>query len=194
MIRPDGCGDTLFADTTAAYDSLPVDIRDHLQDLRGRYSYLKLRSFKSDGSVAGLQGDEVNKASDGAIHPLITQHPITGRRNIYANPSHTEEVLGLSADNSSQLLSYLFDHVARPEHVYRHIWEDGDLVMWDNRGAHHRGTGCPSDKQRLLVRVTVSNDEIPVENAQGPFSDLLRDRARAGDSVTSRGSASNNEL
>jgi alpha-ketoglutarate-dependent taurine dioxygenase len=134
VIRSDGCGDTHFADTVSAYDALPDDIKNRLEGLTASYSYLKHRTISSNGTVAGLTAVEVQAALKGTVHPVITVHPITGERNIYANPSHTMEIHGLSKPESDQMLTFLFDHVAKEDFLYNHVWKDDDFIMWDNRG------------------------------------------------------------
>ena len=134
VIRPEGCGDTVFADTHAAYDALDADVKNLLTNLNGKYSYLKLRQISSTGDSDNLDANEVKEAFKYSVHPLITTHPITGLKNIFANPSHTVSVLGWSEEESTKLLEKLFAHTAKDEFSYRHKYEDGDVLVWDNRG------------------------------------------------------------
>ncbi len=67
------------------------------------------------------------------IHSLLT----LGEKNIYANPSHTVAIHGLNETESNKTLSFLYDHVAKVEFLYNHVWKDDDFVMWDNRGKLH---------------------------------------------------------
>ena len=69
----------------------------------------------------------------GAHHPLVTVHPETGVKNIYANRGLTISVDGVSSEESEEILEYLFAHVEQPQFVYPHYYKHGDLVMWDNR-------------------------------------------------------------
>eukprot|EP01034_Spumella_vulgaris_P025155 gene25155-31578_t len=180
VIRPAECGDTIFADTNAAYDALSDELKNRLAGLTGNYCYLKLREIDNDGKAQNLAQAEVQSAAGCAVHPLTTTHPITGRKNLYANPSHTASVIGLDAATSEDLLQTLFQHTARPEFSYRHQYLDDDLILWDNRAVHHRATGCPDSYPRKLVRTTVSNDDVPRETVlvEVPF-DLARDRVNA---------------
>jgi taurine dioxygenase len=111
-VRPSQCGDTVFADTNAAFDALPDDLRAELNGRTGKYFYLKLRDIDGEGKAHNLAQSEVASAASCATHPLITTHPITGRRNIYANPSHTVSVVGLEAAASEELLQRLFAQTA----------------------------------------------------------------------------------
>jgi len=171
---PPQYGDTVFADTHAAYDGLSEEMKQQLKGLQGTYSYLKLQKS------GNLAESEAVVATIGATHPLVTTHPITGRRNIYANPSDTVAVVGYSREQSDELLQFLFNHTAKSEYSYRHKYEDGDLLLWDNRAVQHRATRCPDEFPRKLVRTTASNDDIPRENISVtvPF-DLAADRQKS---------------
>jgi taurine dioxygenase len=134
-IRPEQCGDTEFINTHAAYDDLSEEMKTKLKGLTARYCYLKLREIKEEnGEADNLQEEEVNKAKKCAIHPLITTHPITGMKNIYANPSHTALIHGLSFTESDELLQQIFQHTAQQQFIYRHRYDDYDVILWDNRG------------------------------------------------------------
>jgi taurine dioxygenase len=56
------------------------------------------------------------------------------------------------------LLQELFVHSAQPRFIYRHRWQAGDLVIWDNRCAIHLAHGCPPELRRHLHRTTIQGD------------------------------------
>lgn len=159
VVRSANCGDTHFINTNDAYDDLSTELKERLNGLQGNYCYLKTRNLDFE---VGLTAEEVAQAQNCAVHPIITTHPITGRKNIYANPSHTSNVIGLSAEESDALLQTLFTHSQQDKYLYAHKWSDDDLIIWDNRSLWHRGTGCPEDQPRMLIRTTVLNDVRPV--------------------------------
>lgn len=134
VIRSDGCGDTEFADTVAAYSALTDEMKAQLDSATASYSYLKHRTISANGTVAGLTKEEVQTALKGTLHPVITVHPVTGEKNIYVNPSHTMAINGWSKDKSDEILTFLYNHVAKEEFLYTHEWKDDDFIMWDNRG------------------------------------------------------------
>ena len=70
----------------------------------------------------------------------------------------TEEIVGLSANESKTLLENQFSHAERSDHVYEHVWKREDLVFWDNRCTQHARTNFPSDERRLLRRVGIEGD------------------------------------
>jgi taurine dioxygenase len=159
-IRPDGCGKTQFLDSVTAYDHLSQDWKDSLKGLKGRYCYLKNRDLEQE---KGLSRSQIETASKCAVHPIVTTHPETGGKNIFANPSHTQAIEGYTKESSDQILTYLYAHTKQPKFIYDHFWQDGDLLLWDNRAVQHRATGCPDDKPRKLIRTTVLNDRVPFE-------------------------------
>jgi alpha-ketoglutarate-dependent taurine dioxygenase len=99
----------------------------------------------------------------------MIQHPVTGKKNIYANRAHTVTVSGVSAEESEEILTALFSAVSQPAVRYEHRWRAGDALLWDNRALQHRATPAPAQPRRL-VRTTVSNDDAPRENIEQVFA------------------------
>jgi alpha-ketoglutarate-dependent taurine dioxygenase len=171
-IRPETCGATQFLNTVGAYAGLSSDQQAYYRSLRAKYCYLKTRVVTDAYDSNNLSAEEAEKANKCAVHPVITQHPVTGAYNIYANPSHTSAILfptDTDVDTtdrghliSDAVLQELFQYTNQSDKFgYTHEWRDYDVLMWDNRAVHHRATGCPDDAPRLLVRTTVNNDEAP---------------------------------
>ena len=57
------------------------------------------------------------------------------------------------------LLWDLLEHTTHPDHVYRHTWQPGDLVIWDNRCMLHRGRAYDLGERRELRRSTTLDAE-----------------------------------
>lgn len=123
---PTNGGDTLFLDARVLYDELEPRERAAL-----------------DGLVAVLAG--------GARHPLVTTHPRTGRRAIYANPSATVGVVGVERESARRLIADLYALYDRPDLAYRHRYRAGDLLVWDNHAVAHSATEPAPPHQRRLV-------------------------------------------
>ena len=90
-------------------------------------------------------------------HPILRKNPDTGRTALFVSELMTEEIIGLPEDESAELLDFLFQHQSKPEFVYEHIWQVGDLIMWDNRCSVHARTDFPSDERRMLRRLTIQD-------------------------------------
>ncbi|MDH1500268.1 TauD/TfdA dioxygenase family protein [Comamonas terrigena] len=156
---PSEGGDTLFADQHAAYDALPQAVKQRLEGLQAEHSYLlhyeTLRA-KSPWRPALTQAqvDEVKPA----VHPVVHTHPGNGRKALFVSEHFTSRVLGLTDDESRDLLDQLFAHSVQPQFVYRHQWQPHDLVFWDNRSVLHLASGTPEHLRRKLYRTTVEGD------------------------------------
>jgi taurine dioxygenase len=88
-------------------------------------------------------------------HPIVRIHPETGRKSLYMN-RQVRMIEGMSADESRLLINYLTDVATRQQNVYRHVWQEGDLVMWDNRCLLHMALAdFDRSKIRHMERTTV---------------------------------------
>lgn len=150
-------GDTLFANTAAAYESLPDDLAEAVQGLEAVHSpeYLLRQTAQRTGDPDKLFGSS-RATSPPAAHPVVRIHPDTGRRVLYVNPAYTEHFVGQTPEQSRPLLQRLFAHVLRPEHFCRFRWRKGSLAFWDNRQTWHYAVndyhGYRREMRRLIVR------------------------------------------
>jgi alpha-ketoglutarate-dependent taurine dioxygenase len=99
-------------------------------------------------------------------HPLVRVNPVNGQRALFLG-AHASHVEGLPIEEGRALLRTLLDHVTQPRFVYRHEWQAGDLIVWDNRCVLHRATPYDTtNHKRLMQRTTVSGD--PAEPMLAP--------------------------
>lgn len=163
VIPPIG-GMTSWTSTCAAFEALSPTLREWLKTLKAVHRY-------PDGyrEAIGVQRmpQDVQDRFDAEFaprpQPMVVRHPRSGRCALFVNPSYTSHVVGLSAKESRMLLSFLFTHLASSEFVYRHRWEEGDIVVWDELATLHLAPD-PSDyapHPRRVVRVTAGT-ETPV--------------------------------
>lgn len=132
VIPPVG-GETEFADMRAAWDMLEPGIKAQIKDLVTEHS----RIF-SKGTL-GFQFTEKELRDFAPVRqPLVRTHPRTGRHSLYLS-SHAGRIIGWPLPEALMLLRDLTEHATQREFVYRHRWQVGDLVMWDNRVTMHRG-------------------------------------------------------
>jgi taurine dioxygenase len=92
------------------------------------------------------------------VHPVVRTHPETGRKALFVSEHFTSRIVGVSDSESQDLLQRLFAHTTSPELVYRHQWQDQDLVFWDNRSVTHLAAGTPDHLRRKLYRTTIEGD------------------------------------
>ena len=152
-------GDTLFANQHTAWDTLPDELKHAVKDARAEHSYLakyaelqKLNPWRP--KLTQAQIDEVLPA----IHPVVRTHPETGKPALFVSEHFTTRIIGLPDGESRELLQALFEHSTRQELIYRHQWQPGDMVFWDNRSVTHQAAGCPPDQRRKLYRTTIEGD------------------------------------
>jgi taurine dioxygenase len=131
-------GDTRFTSTVAAYEALPEETKDRVADLSATFSLAHHRSkLMADGaSEDRLTADQEAKVPV-AVHRIVQEHPVTGRKCLFVNEGHTVEILGLPEKEGRELLDMLCRHATSPEFLYLHRWRVGDLLMWDNVATQH---------------------------------------------------------
>jgi taurine dioxygenase len=94
-----------------------------------------------------------------AVHPLVRTHPETGRKALYVgHPDTAQTIDGMTFAESRPLLDFLYQHSTSPDNVYRHMWKEGDLVMWDNRCTMHYAVHDYGEQERVLNRVTLKGE------------------------------------
>lgn len=148
-ILPPVAADTEFADTRSAYDALDAATRDRLEGLRVHHSI----AYSRQTLGFEFSGDEADMLK-GAVQPLVRVLPRSGRRALYL-ASHASTILDWPVPEARLLLRDLMEHATQRQFVYRHAWQPGDLVIWDNRATMHRATPFEDDRyRRELRRVT----------------------------------------
>jgi taurine dioxygenase len=149
-------GDTMFASTTAAYDALPAQTKERIAGLKAVNSYEKgyYRDRKS-GARAPLTEEQKRRTPE-VEHPIVRTHPYTGRKCLFVNEGYTSRIAGVDAHEGEALLAELIAHVTDPRFVYRHRWQVGDLLIWDNCSTQHRAiSDYELPQRRLMERTTV---------------------------------------
>jgi taurine dioxygenase len=151
-------GDTSFANMSAAYDALPAEIRQRLDGKLAvhsyGHSYAKFSGSKFRPELTQKQKDQVAEV----VHPVVRTHPETGQKTLFVNEGFTSRIVDLPEAESRELLKFLFEHSTQPRFVYRHRWQDHDLLFWDNRCTIHLAHGCPPQLRRHMHRTTVKGD------------------------------------
>lgn len=151
---PPAGGDTHFADQERAYHALPDTLKEQISSLCIKHD----ASHTSDGNVRpGFEEFASASLADlpGEKHPIVYEHPETGRTSLFLGRRAYAYIDGLSLRESEALLDQLWDHAIRPEHVITHQWQRGDVVVWDNRNLmHHRG---PFEGSRYLKRCQINS-------------------------------------
>ncbi|QLC24197.1 TauD/TfdA family dioxygenase [Parasphingopyxis algicola] len=157
-IPPEG-GDTLFADQHAAFEAMPDDLRARLDgkmaihSAKNAYAPEGMYGEKDAGRSMDIRPSEDAKATQ--LHPVIRDHPETGRTGIYGTVGYIAGIDGLAERDALPLLMELYAWQTQDRFVYRHKWQPGMLLMWDNRSVLHKATGGYEGDDRLLHRTTI---------------------------------------
>lgn len=162
---PDRGGDTRFANMYMAYETMPEDMKRRITGLKAEFRY----GGRDGLSRAHLSAED--KAKPPVVHPVVRLHPETGRPSVYVNPYHALAIVGMPKDESDALLDAIFAWCERPEFQWRHRWQPGDTIVWENRSAVHTATmDYPRDQQRIFMRATVRGTDTATEAQIGPLA------------------------
>jgi alpha-ketoglutarate-dependent 2,4-dichlorophenoxyacetate dioxygenase len=146
---PFGNGETEFADMRAAYDALEAPTKAAIEDL-----VIEHDIFWSRGQIGFTEfAPGEREKYPPSPQKLVRRHPGSRRKTLYLS-AHASHVVGWPVADGRLLLLDLTNHATRPEFVYSHRWQVGDLVIWDNRCTMHRGRPHDETRPRDLRRAT----------------------------------------
>lgn len=158
---PSTGGDTLWISGYALYDSLSFGLREYLEGLTA------LHSANEQAADARRKGTHVRREPVVTEHPLIRVHPVTGYKSVFVNPGFTRSIVGVPKAESDTILQYIFSLIATTQDsTVRFKWNEGDVVLWDNRIAVHTATYGFFPERRHGVRVT-THGEVPYYDPNG---------------------------
>ena len=177
VVIPRYGGDTMWANTVAAYADLPGSLQHFVDGLRAvhtnTYDYANPRNAPVGPRRRHL---EVFTATVFETeHPVVRIHPETDERALLLG-GFAQRLVGLPADESRNLLHLLADRITRPENTVRWRWRTGDVAMWDNRSTQHYAINDYDDAPRTVQRVTVAG-AIPIGIDGRPSRALAGDAA-----------------
>jgi taurine dioxygenase len=142
-------GDTMWCNQYESYERLSPVMKKTLEGLRVRFTGLRL---------ARMMGSDEAKIPS-AVHPLVRTHPETGRKALYIGHRETaQQIEGMTREESRPILDFLYEHSTNPDNIYRHMWQEGDVVMWDNRCTMHYAVHDYGEAERILNRVTMAGE------------------------------------
>ena len=147
-------GDTVFANAIAAYEALSESMKKRLAGLRAIHRYSARRRV-ADSPRPKLTQAQLEETPDIA-HPIVRTHPYTGRKSLYVTAGECVGIEGMPKGEAVDLIAELDTHCVRPEFLYLHKWQVGDLLMWDNTSSMHLAIcDYTLPERRLMHRTTV---------------------------------------
>lgn len=152
-------GDTLFANQVQAYETLSDGLKETLAPLRIICRPDKAKTAATRANRIAEQGRDPSEDILVGIHPVVRTHPETGKKALYVNQAHSCHFEGWSAAESDGLLSFLYTHQIKEEFQCRHVWQQGDVAIWDNRSTLHYPVNDYHGHRRLLHRITLKGDK-----------------------------------
>lgn len=157
---------TYFCSQYRALETLPEELVERLRSLSARHSVTgdavgdvasdseelrdEFRERKRRDAKAGIERPRIPDAE----HPVVVRHPDTGREVLYVSKGLTKGILGIPKEESSALLKELHEHSTRPENVYAHDWQVGDMVVFDTYGALHKRDSWDKNEVRVMRQLS----------------------------------------
>jgi len=152
-VVPEVGGNTEVISTRAVYEALPEQLKVKVDGLTVVHSL----SYARDKMDKSILTDEEREAAPPVRHPLVQVNPINGTKSLLIG-AHAAFIDGWSEADSRELLDELLEIATPVEAIYSHVWQDGDVLVWDNRCILHRATSFESDKyRRHLERTTITD-------------------------------------
>ncbi len=160
-IAPQNGGDTMFSSMYAVYDSLSDGLKATLGSLRAFHTLFNTRCLVMTNRKP--MDDKEAVRVEGAFHPVVLTHPDSGRKGLYISDQMVDHFDGWTVAESKPLIDYLCRLIEHPANTYRHRWQPGDLIAWDNRCTQHyapldydfAGMDRP-ENHRLMFRSTLA--------------------------------------
>lgn len=154
-------GNTLFANMYAAYNELSDRMKQRIDGLHVVHDHDFIIKQSKELSAKRNKGsyDEMPPVR----HPLVRLHPVTHRRSLFLSPHTMDHIEGMSRSSSRVLLDELIAHATQPKFVYHHVWENHDVIMWDNRCTMHSVEPFNNVTiRRIMHRVTLVGENAPI--------------------------------
>ena len=143
---PENGGDTWFLDLRAAYEALPLALKQRI----AQHRLLHDAGYTSAGTARiGA------KPGQGSWHPLVTTDPVSGKPSLLLGRHSNTRIEGLTDSESRDLLDALWTHATQERFILRHRWQPGDLLLWNNVAVMHRRDAFDATARRLLHRTQV---------------------------------------
>jgi alpha-ketoglutarate-dependent sulfate ester dioxygenase len=173
VVAPQSGGDTVWANTTAAYEDLSPELKKLAESLRAVHSNDYDYAGRVSTNNSNLEGRKLftTAVEIETEHPLVRVHPETGEKTLVLG-HFFKRFSGYSSAQSRQLFELFQNQITQWENVVRWRWAEGDVAIWDNRATQHRAINDYGDQLRIASRVTIEGD-VPV-GVDGKPSQVLK--------------------
>jgi len=153
-------GDTMFVSMSAAFDGLSDRMQQFISGLEGIHDMKPFRPLfgKSAEERKKLQHFELMYPPQ--LHPVVSVHPVSGRKVLFVNPQFTVAINGMEEHESRALLDLLFRQALVPEYQFRLHWAPHTIAVWDNRSTQHYAIHDYYPQRRYMERVTIKGGPV----------------------------------
>jgi len=175
VVAPAVGGNTVWANTTAAYNDLPEELKTLADSLRAIHSNNFDYAAKVSVPKEALEKykNYFNSTEYETEHPLVRVHPETGEKTLLLG-HFFKSFVGYSSSESRRLFDLFQSYVEKLENIVSWRWSAGDVAIWDNRATQHRAINDYGDQHRVVRRVTLEGD-VPVDVDGRPSRELRKD-------------------
>jgi taurine dioxygenase len=150
-------GETHFCDMYDAYERLSEDWKRRIESMRAFHNLDFSRTRRhGENPMTAAQKEKVPPVD----HPVVRTHPETRRKCLYLG-DHAEYIVGMDYDAGRALIEELNALAIHPDLTYRHKWQPGQFIVWDNRCLQHRATEYDPATQRRVIRRCTVLGEVP---------------------------------
>ena len=147
---PNGQGNTIFSSGFNAYEKLPNEIKNKIENATG--------IFSSAGPIAVTRLEREKEMGIKSTDSMEAEHPIVkmvnDKKTLYISPGHLIKISNVDMKESEELKNYLIDHVNKDEFIFSYEWSRGDLVLWDNISVMHKASEI-KNCSRVMHRITI---------------------------------------
>jgi taurine dioxygenase len=155
-------GQTLFASGTLAYAALTDELKAKVDGLEGLHAQPGTGRSRND-AAAGTTPRTFKPHEISQRQPVVRLHPVTNKPALYLCEGGQMDwfdgpFVGMEKGphgDGARLLDELMSHLTQRQFVYAHEWEQGDMLIWDNRCLVHAATWYEADEPRMMWRTTV---------------------------------------
>ena len=159
-------GDTMWSSCYAAYERLPDGMKNYLEGLEAIHDYGDFRNSFVEAPFGAERNQRLNESVSRFgqnVRPIISRHPASDRKFLNFNLAFVAHIVGLMANDSASLKTFLANHMNKPEDQIRWKWKAGDIAMWDNRVTMHYALSDYYPQYRCMNRITVLQDRRAVD-------------------------------
>ncbi|MDC4499588.1 TauD/TfdA family dioxygenase [Acinetobacter baumannii] len=160
LIIPETGGDTTWANTETAYEDLPELLQQFAEQLVAVHS----NEYDYGGPKQNVEPEQLERLKKIFVstkyeteHPVVVLHPETGKKSLLLG-HFFKRLVGFSQSDSQLLFNILQEKVTRPENTVRWQWQEGDVVIWDNRSTQHYAVNDYGDQHRVVRRITLAGE------------------------------------